>query len=101
MAILKKSPLELFISAFVKQKSRFKVAQVYVDKAITLIDEKLDPTCCTELGPVDMHTFRDNLLTYAVRMFLQGMPNTGANRKSLERTKIILQEFKQSSCCGG
>lgn len=99
MAILKKSPLEFFVSSFVKQKARFKVPVVYIDKAIVLIDEKVDPTCCTESGPVDIKTFRDNLLTRSVRMYLNTMPKSAANLKSLARTKILLQEFKQSSCC--
>lgn len=89
----------MFIASFVKQKSRFKVPVVYIDKAITLISEKIDPTCCEGPGPVDLHTFRDNLLTRTVRKHLTAMPKSAANLKSLERTKILLQEFKQSSCC--
>ena len=99
MAILKKSPLEFFVSSFVKQKSRFKVPAVYIDKAIALIDEKIDPTCCEGSGTVDLHTFRDNLLTRSVKMYLTATPKTGANIKSLQRTKVLLTEFKQSSCC--
>lgn len=99
MAIIKKAPIEFFVKSFVKQKSRMKVPAVYIDKAITLIDEKLDPTCCDELGPVDLHTFRDNLLTRTIKMYLATMPNSAMNRKSLTRTKTLLQEFKQSSCC--
>lgn len=98
MAVIKKSPLEIFVSSFVKQKSRFKVPTVYVDKAITLIQEKIDPTCC-DGGNVDLGTFRDNLLTRSVKMYLNTMHKTASNVKSLERAVVLLQEFKISSCC--
>ena len=95
MAVIKKSPLEVFIESFVKQKSRFKIPFVYIDKAVTLIDEKIDPTCCDDPdGIVDVHTFRDNILTNTVRMYLNGMPKTAANLKSLERAKNKLLQFK-------
>lgn len=76
-----------------------KTPAVYIDKAITLIDEKLDPTCCEGVGPVDLHTFRDNLLTRTVKMYLNTMANNSPNRTSLTRTRVLLTEFKQSSCC--
>ncbi|GEM_PF-2786222 len=93
MAVLKKSPLEVFINSYVRQFARRKVALVYIQKAITLISEKLNPSCCEGTGPVDIHTFRDNTLTRAVKMYINGMPNTAANRASLNRAKTVLEIF--------
>lgn len=95
MATIKKSPLELFITSFVKQKNRMKVPLVYIDKAIVLIEQKIESSCCDiEDAVVDLHTYRDNLLTRTVKMYLNTMTRDSANLKSLARTKIKLQIFK-------
>ena len=94
MAVIKKSPLELFVSSFVEQKSRMKFPLIYVEKSLQLIHEKLDSTCCSDpSGTVTYSTFKDNSLTNAVRMYLKNMPRTSANLKSLQRAYDKLNIF--------
>lgn len=94
MAVLKKSPLEVFIASFVKQKDRIKTPPIYVEKALQLINQFYDNTCCSDpSGTVTYATFRDNSLTNAVTMYLKTMPRTSANLKSAQRAYNNLNYF--------
>jgi len=98
MAVLYKSPLERFVESFVRQKRKAKTPALYINKAITLIDEKIESSCCADPdATVTLSTFRDNLLTRAVRGYLVTMTRAG-NIKSLQRTKTKLETFRDGCC---
>ena len=98
MAILYKSPLERFIESFVVQKRNSRITALYVNKAIALIDNKIESVCCTDPdGVVEVGTFRDNILTRAVRFYLNTMTREG-NLKSLARIKAKLERFRDGCC---
>lgn len=91
-----KSPLELFIISFIKQKRRDKTGIKFIRKAISLIDLKLG-YCCDNDTPLDLYTPNDNILTRAVKNYLTTMPLQG-NKQSLERVKDKLNNFI-TLCC--
>lgn len=99
MAVLHRTPLEMFVKAFVKQNRRIpdKVGQLHIKKAVALIDGKLGYCCDHPTGTLDLFTPGENLLTRSVRMFLKTMTKAG-NEHSLERTKDILEQFRQGIC---
>lgn len=98
MAVLYKTPLERFVESFVKQKRNAKIPALYVNKAITLIEQKIESDCCSDPDAVvNLGTFRDNILTNAVRGYLNNMTRED-NLKSLARIKTKLERFRDGCC---
>lgn len=92
-----KTPLELFVNSFVKQKKRDKTGRNFINKAVALIDGKLGYCCDHPSGTLDLVTPNDNILTNTVRMYLTTMTRAG-NEQSLTRAKEKLQGFI-TQCC--
>ena len=98
MAVLYKSPLERFVESFVRQKRNSRIPAVYIDKAITLVEQKIESDCCSDSDAVvDLGTFKDNILTTAVLGYLNTMTRED-NLKSLARIKAKLERFRDGCC---
>lgn len=98
--VFHKTPLQMFVEAWVKQNRRIPANNVtvkQVQKAETLIEGKLGYCCDQPNGTLDLHTPSESLLTRTVKMFLNTMTKAG-NEHSLEVTKDILNEFELGSC---
>lgn len=99
MAVLKRTPIEMFVNAFVKQNRKFpdKVGKLHLQKAVALIDKKLGYCCDHPEGTLDLVTYKDNLLTNTIKMYLSTMTMAG-NEHSLNRTKDKLEQFRLGIC---
>lgn len=96
---MKKSALELFVKAFLKSHNSVSASKVYIEKAIALINNKLNNPCCADLGSViDLHTKFDNELTIGVARILKNVPLKG-NKTSYEKTVTILENYIGVGCC--
>lgn len=100
MAVLPITPIELFVKAFVRQNAKYpkKIAAVYIQKAKSLIDQKLGFCCYYPDSSLPLYTPKENLLTQTIRMYLNTMTRAG-NEHSLERTKALLEAFRADPCC--
>jgi hypothetical protein len=92
------SPLEQYVKSIVKQSNKRSLPKVYVRKALALIREKLNSSCCNGDATIDLITSRNNSLTLLVGNLVHNMSKQG-NVHSLERTKRILNKFL-GLCCG-
>lgn len=93
------SPLELFVTAYLRQTSRRGINKDYIRKALALVDEKLGVPCCVDpSATIQLYTRFDNDLTNAVRMMLVSLPKKG-NVQALNRVHRILYKFLNPPCC--
>lgn len=96
---MKKSALELFVRAYLKQHNSKSAAKIYIEKAIVLIDTKLENPCCTDINAVvDLKTKFDNQLTIGVAAILNTVP-LRYNKPSYLRAKSMLQKYIGIGCC--
>lgn len=87
-----KSALELFVKSFIRTHKRASVRTVIVQAAIDLVDLKKTKMEGTQLRlPIPYQ----NTLTNGVLFCLNTMSKTG-NRGSLDRTKALLTDYKNS-----
>lgn len=93
------SPLESFVRKYVQQHRGSTLQKVFLQKAVTLISEKLAPSCCTNPdATINYHTRSDNNFTNGVRMILNSNPVEG-NKFSYTRTKTFLNNIINGTCC--
>lgn len=91
--------LELFVTAYLRQTSRRSIGKKYIQKAVSLIDQKLGIPCCEDpTATINLYTRFDNLFSTTVAMMLEGLPKTG-NVQSLTRVKRKLNNFITPPCC--
>lgn len=99
---MKKSALELFVRAFLKSHNNKSAPKKFIQKAIALIEVKLNNPCCTDLESViDLKTQFDNQLTIGVKAILNTVPLKN-NRTSYVRAKTILEQYigeGMGGCC--
>jgi len=93
------SPLELYITAYLRGASRKNIGRNFVSKALALVDEKLGVPCCSDpTATINLHTRFDNDFTNTVRMTLVSLPKKG-NVQALNRIHKILYNFLNPPCC--
>ena len=93
------TPLELYVIAYFRQKSRKLIGKIFVEKALALVDEKLGVPCCIDpTSSVNLHTSFENELTTRIRALLNGMPIQG-NKQSLNRVHRLLYKYLNPPCC--
>ena len=84
---IRKSPVELFIAAFVRQNRKGIVGVRFIQKAIAMINDKLNGT-----ETADAVTQANGLFTTNIKLLLQNTSRAG-NEESLNRAKALLQAF--------
>lgn len=96
---MRKSHLEQFVESYLKRSNNKSLPRVYVEKAIALIDLKINNPCCDDSDAViDLVTTRDNQLTIGVREILKNVKRQG-NIKSYLKAKEKLEHFIGIGCC--
>lgn len=95
-----KSPLEIFVKQYVRQHLKGKAIQkVFLQKAVTLITEKINSACCTDpTATINYYTLADNNFTNTVRMILNSS-NFAGNKRSYLRTITFLNNIINGTCC--
>ena len=94
-----KSALEIFVKQYVKQHKGKPIQKVFLQKAVTIISEKVDPTCCTNPnGTINYHTTADNNFTRGVKGIINAVPLSG-NKFSYVRTINYLNNIINGVCC--
>jgi hypothetical protein len=84
---IRKSAVELFVQAIVRQNKKGVIQIKFVNKAIALINDKLNDTSTAESV-----THVDSIFTRELKFFLAQVSLAG-NTESLNRAKTLLQEF--------
>lgn len=93
------TPLELFVTSYLRTHSRKQIGKDFVRKSLALVDEKLGVPCCLDpTESINLFTLRDNELSKGVRAMLLNMSRKG-NINSLNRVHRILYKFLNPPCC--
>lgn len=92
------TPLEHFIKSYNRQHRKTSLSKQQIQKAIVLIDLKLNPICCRDNEVVDLITIKNSMFISTVEKLLELMPKHN-NTKSLLRTKKILENSIGVDCC--
>lgn len=96
-----KSYIEHFVKAFARTHNRKSFSKKDAQRAIALIDIKLDNPCCTDSSTVtDLFTSRKGVFLNTFEKMLELIPRQG-NIASLQRTKNFLSHNIGDDCCPG
>jgi hypothetical protein len=104
MRIVHKSYLESYVESYLRQHNRkdFTVADInLLRKALVYLQEKLDGTCCSGDVPfLNLYTRAINPFVITIFTLLLQISVNG-NRKSIQRTINLIQNFIVNPCCLG
>jgi len=98
MRTFRKSALEFFVEAYTRQLKRNRAGIKFTQKAIALINKKLEDPCCLDPDYItNLHTPFDNNLTSFIKKYVDVTPKIG-NVQSFTRAKEMLERYL--TCCG-
>lgn len=93
------TPLENIVKSYLKTHNRKALPKVFVNKAVLLINDKINGKCCTTSAPTILFPTRlDNALTRVIENLLFDLIKKG-NVASLKRTKALLLKNTGIPCC--
>lgn len=96
---MKHTPLEIFVQSYIRSHNRKSLSKKSIQRAIYLINRKLNNPCCTDEDAVVTETFyiNDNF-TNTVQQFLN-LITIKNNKESLNRTVDLLEKAIGIPCC--
>ena len=92
------TPIEHFVKSFNRHHRKTSLSKQQIEKAIALINLKLNPICCRENEVVDLITTKQSMFISTIEKLLSITPKSN-NVKSLLRTKKILENSIGVDCC--
>lgn len=96
---MKKSALEFFTQAYIRTHNRLSLSKKAVQRAIALVDIKLDNPCCDDSSATtDLVTKKRGVFLNTFEKILDLTPKVG-NIRSLQQTKKLLQKNIGDPCC--
>jgi hypothetical protein len=92
-----KTPIEHYVKGFIQTQRISILSRRIIQKAIILIDKKLNNPCCTDpTAVIDLLTTENSRFINTIEKLLEMMQKHG-NTQSLQRTKALLE--RRLDCC--